>query len=446
MMIKNYKALASTALRKKALDILIAGLESALPSNVLSKSVQFKEDSLIVCNDKFGLNDAKLYVIGGGKAAGTMAEGLEKIIPPERITRGIVNTNADDVKTQKIRIQKASHPIPGQNGLDGVKQMLEIANDIKEEDIVICLISGGGSALLPCPVDGISLEDMRKMTSLLLKSGAGTYEVQYIRKHISGIKGGQLAKLLQPAKVITLILTDVINPEDITAAGPTEPDDSTFGIAYGVLKKYGLLEKIPETIVEHLEKGMKGDIPETPKKTDSLFNNVHNYIIADYRVALNAMKAKAEELGFKVELHREPFLGEVKHTAKEMGNHFKGKYKSENVPYAFIYGSDMVVSVKGNGRGGRNQEYIAALIEEIKDIKDCVIVSADTDGVDFTEGVGGAIADNLTYAKAKKLGLEIDGYLDENNTHALHEQLGTHLQMDVTGTNVGDLNVYLQEK
>lgn len=442
-MIRNYKELASTQLRKKALDILIAGLESVLPHNILPKNVQFSGDVLTVCKDRFTVL-GNLYIIGGGKSSGAMAAELERIIPLNKITAGLINTPFN-VKTKKIRVNKAAHPVPDQNGLVGVKQMIDITRNLQKGDIVICLISGGGSALLPYPAEGISLEDKQKMTELLITSGVETYEMQYIRKHISKIKGGQLAKLLQPAKVISLIISDVVNKKDVTAAGPTEPDESTFEMAYRVLEKYNLLEKTPKSIINHLKKGIKGEIDETPKKNDALFKNIHNYIITNNKIALNAMKAKAEELGFKADVLKKPVIGEARYAAKKMGYYFKCKYSQEKA-YAVIYGSENTVKVKGNGKGGRNQEYAASLIKELKDLKDCVAISAGSDGVDFIKSVGGAIVDDNTYQESKSMNLNIRSFLDNNNTYELHKKLGTLLRMDATGTNVGDLNIYMQEK
>jgi len=446
MMITNYSKITSTRLRKDSLDILSAGVDSVLPQNAMPKNILFNDGILRICNDEFNISKGNLYVLGFGKAAAAMANTLEKIIPEGRITAGIVNCNTNNVRTNKIKINIASHPIPNEGGVKGIKKMLEIAKKSGKGDTVIFLISGGGSALLPDPANGITLKDLRRMTKLMLKSGAKSFELNNLRKHISMLKGGNFARILQPARVISLILSDVINPNDVTASGPTCPDNSTFKQSYEILKKYQLLEKMPKSILAHIKKGMDGKIPETVKPNEKFLGNIHNYIFANYRTALEAMAKKAADLGFDVETLPGHTEGEVKNVATKMSRLFEQKQKLHKKKFACIYSSENSVTVKGHGKGGRNQEYVAYLIEKIKNFGNCVVSSLGSDGMDFLTGVGGAIADNTTYSKAKKMNLKIDRFLKQNNSYKLHKKLGTLILMNPTNTNVGDINIYLQSK
>ena len=443
MIIKNYRQLCKTELRKNALDILLAGIESVVPQNFMKKNIRFENGFLYVCNNKFTLR-GKLYVIGGGKASGTMAEALEKIIPKQKITGGIVNAKTV-ARTSRINVNIASHPLPDRRGLIGVQKMLEMTSNPKKEDIVICLISGGGSALMPDPADGITLEELQKMTQIMIKCGAETYELNMLRKHTSKLKGGNLARLLQPATVISFILSDVVNPNDVTASGPTEPDKTTFQQCYEVLEKYNL-KKIPKSIVLHIKKGIRGKVPETVKPNEKFMKNVYNYVLADKNIALRAMGKKTVELGFKTEVLRSIIRGDVRTAAQKTAALLKKKYKNEDGAFALVYSSENTVIVKGKGKGGRNQEYVACLINEIKDFGNCVIASSDSDGVDYLEGVGGAIADSYSYNELKRLELDINKFLISNNTFELHKRLGNLIFMNPTDTNVGDLNVCLMLK
>ena len=249
-----------------------------------------------VNGDIYPVSGGRIFVIGGGKASGLMAESLENLLGPENITDGVVTCKGNHFHTGKIKIVRAGHPIPDQRGTDGVRRMLHLKDQyaIGRDDLVLCLISGGGSALMPCPADGVSLKDKQRVTELLLACGAEINEINTVRKHLSTVKGGRLGHFYSPATVISLILSDVIgNDLSIIASGPTFPDASTFADAYNLLKKYNLLSKIPEAVTGLLEKGCRGLEAETPKALD----NCHNYIIGDNTLALQAMAQKASETG-----------------------------------------------------------------------------------------------------------------------------------------------------
>ena len=297
--IANKKELSITPLRAKVLDIIEAGIFKVLPTTIMKHTVKFNPSTKIlsILNKDFDISKGRIFVTGGGKASGLMAQTLEEIIGPENITGGYVNCIDKNYKTSKIEITRTSHPTPDQAGVFGVEQMLSLKDQysINEKDLVICLISGGGSALMPSPVEGISLADKQRINDLLIVGGPTIQEINTVRKHLSRIKGGRMGKFFFPAPVVSLIISDVVgNNLDAIASGPTVPDPTTFSDALDVLTKYNLLAEAPESIVAYLEKGCAGEHEETPKKID----NCHNFIIGDNRAALEAMVLKAKGLGF----------------------------------------------------------------------------------------------------------------------------------------------------
>ncbi|MEK6826902.1 MAG: DUF4147 domain-containing protein [Nanoarchaeota archaeon] len=442
MEILNLEEIGTTPLRRSALEILAAGVESVMPERVLSQYVNYIDGKLKIKNDEFEIGD--VYVLGCGKAVGLMAYALEKIIPLEKIKAGIVNS-IKNFPTKKIIINVANHPIPDERGLYGVEKMLELIKQIKPEDTVIGLFSGGGSALLPDLPPGIELGDIQRLTELFIKSGAETYEMNIFRKHVSTLKGGNLAKILQPSRIISLMISDDLDGREDIASRPTTYEDSTFQEAYDLVRKYHILEKIPKNIRIFLEKGLRNEIPENPKKGESFFENVYNYILADNKTALESMRKKADSLGFNSFILAETLKGETKISARNMGKLFSEKYSLTKTPLAILYSAETIVKVKGNGKGGRAQEFTASLIPEISGKKNSVFAAIGSDGIDFIPGIGGAIIDDTTLSQCAEKGLELPKFLKENDTYNLHKYLGNLILMNSTNTNVGDLHVYLQK-
>ncbi len=445
MIIKNKNELSITALRKQALDIVEAGISRVLPSTVMKYSLKINPSKKILSikNKEYDISKGRIFVIGGGKASGLMAQTLEEIIGPGNITRGIVNCNNKNYQTNKIKIFEASHPTPDQRGVRGVGQMLALKDQysINKNDLVICLISGGGSALMPCPVDEITLRKKRKMTKLLLESGPTIQEINAVRKHLSKIKGGQLGKFFSPAPVISLIISDVIgNDLDTIASGPTAPDKSTFLDAYNVLEKYEILDKVPQSIVDLLAKGCAGKIEETPKKLD----NCTNFIIGDNRLALEAMASEAEKLGFKPFIVTAEQKGDPTDMAKLRAEEIlNSKYKNYDV---ILIGGETTPKLPGNhGKGGRNQHYAAVSMVALKDYPgEWVMTAMGTDGSDYLPDIAGAIVDKNSLETSRTTGIEVQSYLDRYDSSTLLEKIGNSLiKTGNTGTNVGDAAVYI---
>jgi glycerate 2-kinase len=446
MIIKNRRELAITKSRDRALQIIEAGIKRVLPRNIMRAAVSYDAVRKImgIKNDSLFLSSAnRVFVIGGGKASGLMAQALEDIIGVGDITAGVVNFKGGSVRTQKIKTVIAGHPTPDQRGVSGVEEMLSLKSRYKidKNDIVICLLSGGGSALMPYPVAGVGLEDKQKITGLLIGSGAKIDEINIVRKHLSRVKGGQLAEFYSPAKVISLIISDVIGNDLVTiASGPTTPDPSTFADAYKVLKNYNLVAKAPKSVITFIEKGRRGEAPETPKA----LNDCHNYLIGDNELALEAMAAKARELSFSPYIITSQQTGDTTKIARSRAREIL-KYKYTGYDLLLI-GSETTIKLPPDaGRGGRNQHYAAVSLLAMAGCPgQWLVASVGTDGSDFLPDVAGAIVDqgSLEAARAKKL--DIEAYLERCDSNTLLKKLGNSLVITGdTGTNVGDVIVYL---
>jgi len=410
-------------------------MKSAVRYNAISRTLTVKGDAYAP--------KGRIFVIGGGKASGLMAESLDDIISPEHITTGVVNCKSGHYETSKIKIIPAGHPIPDERGVGGVREMLSLRQrySINESDLVICLISGGGSALMTYTAEGVSLEDARRTTELLLGSGAEISEINTVRKHLSQVKGGRLGHFYSPATVVSLILSDVVgNDLSVIASGPTFPDASTFSDACNVLKEYGLLGKVSKNVVDFLKKGCRGEIAETPKA----LNNCHNYIIGDNQLALAAMYEKASEMGFASYVVTAEQKGDTTAVACSRADEIlSSRYSGYD---AILIGGETTPRLPAAvGKGGRNQHYAAVSMLAMKRYPgEWVVVSLGTDGTDFLPDVAGAIIDHDSLSNAEARGIDVEGYLDRYDSNTLLDKIGGSLVVTGdTGTNVGDVVLYL---
>lgn len=448
MIITNKKELSQTPLRAQALDIIEAGIFSVLPLNLMKRTVKFDSSTKIlsVRDNNFDISKGRIFVTGGGKASGLMAETLEEIIGPENITNGYVNCKDKNYKTSKIQIIRASHPTPDRAGVSGVEQMLALKDQysINEKDLVICLISGGGSALMPCPIKEISLADKQKINDLLIAGGPAIQEINAVRKHLSRIKGGRMGKFFSPAQVISLIISDVVgNNLDAIASGPTVPDPTTFADALSVLKKYGLLAETPARIIDYLEKGRAGKYEETPKELP----NCRNFIIGDNRMALEAMALKAKELGFEPHIVTAEQVGDPTEMAKQRATEIINR-RYQDYDVILVGGETTPKLPRHHGQGGRNRHYAAVSLAALQDYPgEWVMAGAGTDGSDFSPGIAGAIVDKNTLNAARLKKIEIQPYLEKYDSGTLFERIGHSLiKTNNTGTNVGDIAIYIFPK
>jgi glycerate 2-kinase len=449
--IKNVQQLVKNGANpddRKARELILKSLDNALnavdPREIIRARVALEGHTLKVDPYAFDLTKFKhIYVIGGGKASGSMAEALEQVLNGH-ITNGLVNVlHGTKNKTKIVKLQGASHPVPDESGVKGTRKMLQIAEKTEEDDLIICLISGGGSSLMPLPRGNIKLADKKTITDDLLKSGATINEFNTVRKHISDFKGGWLAKKAYPATILNLILSDVMgDPLDFIASGPTVPDSTTFKEAVQVLKKYSLWGKAPSTIKKILSDGEKGLIPETPKADDEAFEKVCNVVVGNNRLASQAVCDFLKSAGLNTVLLTSTLEGEAKQVGTVLASIAREVTSSGNPakkPSGIVAGGETTVVVTGKGKGGRNQEIALASALKLKGLKGVVVASLTTDGVDGPTDAAGAIVDSTTLSRAKKLGMIPEKFLAENDSYHFFAKLGDLIFTGPTGTNVNDI-------
>lgn len=439
----------SRRLRDDACSILEAALEAVDPEQAIYNALKIDGNILSFEGGSVDLSKInRVIVVGGGKAGGLMAKAVEKLLG-EHIESGLVNIlegTEKAVSLKRIKLHGAQHPVPSQTGVEGVRQMLELTEGLVEDDLVITLISGGGSALMPYPAEDISLDDLQSITGSLLKAGATINELNAVRKHLSAFKGGQLARHCGPAVVVSLILSDVIgDPLDIIASGPTAPDTSSFIEARTVLERYGLWNDAPENIKTRINRGFEGTISDTPKEDDLVFNKVHNILIANNAIAATAAKQKAESLGYDSLILSTYIEGEARLVGEMLTGIAKEITKRDQPlkkPAAMIIGGETTVSVKGNGLGGRNME-VALGASLGLDGFSCLVAALGTDGIDGPTKSAGAFVDGYTLSRSSMKGLDPEKYLDDNDSFNFFKELEDNILTGPTGTNVNDLSLIL---
>jgi hydroxypyruvate reductase len=386
-----------------------------------------------------------IYVVGGGKACAPMAQAIESVFG-DRTTAGIVCVKyGHQLATTRIQIEQAGHPIPDERAVRATGKMLQLLDAAGRDDLIICLISGGGSALLVAPSSGITLADKRRITNTLLRSGATITEVNTIRKHLSRVKGGGLVRAASPATVISLILSDVLgDPLDVIASGPTVPDTTTFADAWEILVRYDLVGELPTSIAQWLQEGMAGRIPDTPKPGDPIFDRTQNVIVASNARAVHAAVEQARRDGLNPLLLSSFVEGEAREVAKVFAAIGRELVRSDNPvprPAAIVAGGETTVTVKGQGRGGRNQEFALAAAIQLEGIDDITIMAVATDGTDGPTTAAGAIVDGTTVERARAIGLDPRQALADNDSYSFFQKLGDLLVTGPTNTNVDDLYV-----
>jgi glycerate 2-kinase len=438
----------ATELRKAARQIFDAAVHAVDPAAAIHRHVKREGARLTIGGELLDLTAIRrIVVVGLGKAGASMAGATEEILG-ERIQRGLVVTKYGHVQpTRIIRLHEAGHPVPDEAGIAGAQAILDCVEGLGPEDLVLVLISGGGSALTPAPVEGISLAEKQTLTKALLACGADIREMNMLRKHISRIKGGQLARAAQPALVRTLILSDIVgDPLDAIASGPTVPDPTTYADALGILDKYRIRQEIPASIRTHLESGAAGKVSETPKPTDPLFGRVKSLMVASNIQALEAAKAEAQRLGLVPMILSSFIEGETREIARmhaALALEVRSSGNPLKPPMCFITGGETTVTLKGKGKGGRNQEFSLAAALDIAGLSDVVVLSAGTDGTDGPTDAAGAIADGETVKRAVVAGLKPRAALDGNDAYPFFERLGDLIITGPTRTNVMDVRLVL---
>jgi hydroxypyruvate reductase len=431
-------------LRRDALAIFHAGLDAADPANAVKRHLQLSGDSLIAGAQAVPLPSAgRIFVLGAGKAGATMARAVEDILD-DRIAGGLINVKDGHTATLRhIELNECGHPIPDERGVDGARRILAIASAATERDLVLCLISGGASALLPLPAEGLTLADKQETTRQLLACGATIHEINAVRKHLSAIKGGQLAERARPARVIALLLSDVIGDDlSVIGSGPTAPDESTFKGALAVLDRYRIRDSVPAAVPQRLEAGERGEVPETPKHIE----NAINVVVGSNRLAIDAAEEKARSLGYNTVVLSTTIQGETRDIAgmhAAIAKEVLASGRPAARPSCILSGGETTVTLKGSGKGGRNQEFALAAALDIAGSDPVVVLSAGTDGTDGPTDAAGAIADSGTLEEAKRKGLDAKRALAENDSYRFFEPLEDLIITGPTGTNVMDVRVIL---
>jgi hydroxypyruvate reductase/glycerate 2-kinase len=435
--------------RTIAEKIFLAGVESVLPDRLIVNEMSLKDNCLKIGHLDFPLETIEnIYVIGAGKASAMMGAEVEKILSG-RITEGhIVVKYGHSCNLKYIDVTEAGHPIPDTNGLRATREILKIAETASWNDLVICLLSGGGSALLPDVPDGCSLEDMIKVNDLLLNCGACISEINAVRKHLSVVKGGQLARVVYPATLVNLILSDVPGDAlDVIASGPTVPDPTTYLQALTVLSAFGLSRTVPRGILTFLKEGAAGKKPETPKPDDPVFDKTYNILVGTNRKALEAAKNKALEFNINAVIIDDQLQGDTLTVADylvQTSIRFKND-TNEVKPVCLLFGGETTVKMTGKGAGGRNQHLslLSALL--LRNNPGITILAAGTDGNDGPTDAAGAVVDSDTVPVAISKNIDPEKHILDFNSYHFFKKAGGHIITGPTMTNVMDIIVVIVE-
>ncbi|UCD35762.1 MAG: glycerate kinase [Nitrospiraceae bacterium] len=438
----------SGKMREQAEKIFHTAVNAVDPEKAILNYLSLSGGVLKIGERRLPLKDYKrIFVAGAGKAGAPMAQAVERVLG-QHISEGVVVVKeGHGLPLERIRVREASHPVPDTRGVEGAEEIISLVSKAGEQDLVICLISGGGSALLVAPAEGLSLNDKQQVTQLLLDCGATIHEINTVRKHLSRAKGGGLARLARPASVVSLILSDVIGDDlDVIACGPTVPDSSTFGQAKQVLIRYGIWERVPGSVRDYVDRGVKGEIEETSKPGDPSFQNDSWELVGTNLQALQAAREEAERQGYHAMILSGMIEGETSEVAKVHTAIAKEAFHSGNPhapPLCVLSGGETTVTIKGNGKGGRNQEFALAAAIEIDGEEHMIILSGGSDGTDGPTDAAGAVVDGGTAARGRARGMDPLDYLQRNDSYPFFEAIGGLLMTGPTRTNVMDVRIML---
>jgi glycerate 2-kinase len=442
----NLKMASQT--RDHVLEIFKEAIDAASPGRCVLEHISLRGDMLSVDAREYDLKKYRsIFVIAFGKAAPLMAKTLDDVLE-ERITDGVVVSNSRPAFAfSRMRFHLSSHPVPDARSLNAAREVVKLLESVGEKDLVIFLISGGGSALLAMPSPGLSIEDKRKVTEMLLKCGADTYGFNAVRKHISQIKGGGLLKRTLPAQAITLVLSDVVGDRlDAIASGPTVPDPTTFEDACRVIEEFRLEHKIPPQVIVYLEEGRRGRVPETLKREEFDPGRVQTVVVGNNFRSLLAAEKKSAQLGYNTILISSQIKGEAREVAKAIAaialdmERFDIPIKK---PACLIFGGETTTTVTGGGKGGRNAEFALSFSMEIMGRGQILGLFCGTDGIDGPTDAAGAICDGKTRQRGREINLSARMSLIQNDSYTFFEKLGDLVKTGPTGTNVMDIGVVI---
>ncbi|MCS7111537.1 MAG: glycerate kinase [Ignisphaera sp.] len=439
--IKNRSELERDYLHRIALDVIEYGLESADPYNAVLSSISVRDNTIYIKNLEIKIF-GRIHVVGFGKASKRMTNALYDVLS-ERIVGGIVISPEDPSIVGPVEVVKGDHPIPGNNTLRSSQKLLEyLQNNVGENDVVFILISGGGSALFEVPEHNITLDDVGKLTKELMRRGADIFELNAVRKRFSRVKGGKLLNYVKAKTTVSIIVSDVVGDRlDTIASGPTAPDETTYKDVYNILTRRRLWDEIPDRMRSIIEAGLRGELLDTPKPGDPIFSRVHNVVVASNAIALESMARKIEGYGFKPLILTSMIEGEAREIGKVLASIIKSIIlysKPIQKPAALLAGGETVVTVKGDGIGGRNQELCLSLAASIRGLE-TVAVCIGTDGIDGVSPAAGAVVDGSTVDEGYEAGLDPARYLENNDSYGYFSKIGRAIITGYTGTNVNDV-------
>ncbi len=444
--------------RKIALQGLFQGLRAVFPQQMIQNKCHISDSTLHLDTFSVSLKDKRpVFIVGAGKACAQMVLGILDLFPESYPLHGIAilpknQEQSTDVKlvknNRKIQCIIGEHPIPAEAAVEGVKLIIQTILHLPPDPIIIVLLSGGASALLPFPVKQVSLADLQQTNSLLLKCGAKIQEMNIIRKHLSQIKGGALAKILQPFDSYALILSDVVgNDLQAIASGPTSPDTSTFSQALTICKRYQIMDQLPPSVLNYLQKGEMGLYPESPKPQDPCFRTMHNILLGDASTGLTAMKSFFEDLGFISKIYSQTIEGDARDYGIKLAQSLPS-FTSIQFPSVFLGSGELTVHIRGNGTGGPNQEMLASFLHELEtnphnQTRKCefLIIASSPDGKEGNSIASGALIDSESLYRIQKKSISLNDLLENNNTFSLFDQLDDAIITGSTGTNVNDFYI-----
>lgn len=433
-------------LRASAARLVDAALAAADPAEAIYRRVSRVGDRILIDQQAYALRDFDhIYLVGAGKAAMPMTDAVGEILG-DSLSAGVIITkyqHRDRPLPDRICVYEAGHPIPDESGVTSTRDLAALLDRVTPRDLIFCVISGGGSALMTLPAEGITLSDLQATTQLLLRAGATIHQINTIRKHLDLIKGGGLARLAHGAPIVTLVLSDVIGDDlSVIASGPVVPDPSTFADAWRVIEQFDLAHQLPGSVRARLERGMSGEIPDTPKPGDPLFDRVQTVIIGSNAQAALAAEKAAQQLGFNTLLLSTQVQGEAREVAQvaaAIAREIAVYNRPVAKPACLILGGETTVTVKGHGLGGRNQEIALAAALAIAGLPNVAIAALGTDGTDGPTNAAGALATGETVGRAQAIGLDAQTHLANNDAYPFFQALSDLIITGPTGTNVNDL-------
>ena len=437
----------SSPIRPLLRKLIVRGLDAVDARRAVGRAISRNGEKLVIGRRRYDLRHyERVVVLGAGKATASMAQAVEQRLGSWLQGGFVVVKHGHVVPTRRIVVAEAGHPVPDRSGQRAAARLCAMAAELGRRDLLIVLLSGGASSLLPAPVAGVTLADKQRTTQELLRCGASIRELNTVRKHLSRIKGGRLAELTE-ATVVTVILSDVLGDDlSAVASGPTAPDPTTYQEAVAILKRHRIWRAVSQRVRRHLDRGCRGLASETPKPGTSLFRRVHHYVVGNNDAAVTAVTGAARESGLRTLVHEPALIGEARDEGQRFGA-LAREIAREGIPLrrpcCVVAGGETTVTVTGKGTGGRAQEFAAAAALEIAGLAKVWVLAIGTDGTDGPTDAAGAVIDGNTVARAKRFSVDLEGALKRHNVYPALKQLHQLIVTGPTGTNVNDLYLLL---